>query len=161
MKFLTFTLVALMLPSTSHAQTHIGSVTLTPAARTPRPSAPTQASATTADPATSTPVPAGMRELRGRITAPAEGTRLPAGNHITVSIRDAATGRTALSIQFSTTRLSTPYQMIFSPNRIASTRAYAVQAAITDTTGKVIYRSAALALPNATRATLNIPVSAP
>lgn len=144
--------------STAQAQTRIGGVTLTPigkaAPTTPAPSS----SSSRVSQHSYLDVPAGMREVRGRISASSEGVRLPAGSTINVSITDVASGRAVIGINFKTTRLSTPYQMIFSPNRIATTRRYVVRAVISDAGGKLLYRSADVTLPTGPQATLNLSV---
>lgn len=166
MKFFTVALLSALLLSTTSAQTRVGGVTLTPIGKTPvtppAPATPNPNSTGTTRTSTSglVPVPAGLRELRGRLTAPSEGTRLPAGSQIVVTIRNAASGAVVSSIKFSTTRLSTPYQMIFSPVRINPARRYVVKAEISDPNGKLIYSSADVRLPKEDRAVMNIPVYA-
>ena len=65
------------------------------------------------------------------------------------------------SAAFSTSRLSTPYQLYFSAGRLSPGRRFVVRCRVTDAAGNVLYRSADVALPQQTRSPLNITVSAP
>ncbi|CAM3820451.1 YbaY family lipoprotein [Deinococcus frigens] len=146
----------LLLASPALAQTRIGGVTLTPV----RPPATVPASSTTDDYERES-IPSGYREVRGRVTGPGEGLRLPAGSQITVSLVDLNTAKSLVDIKFSTTRLSTPYQMVYNPVRLKSAHQYAVRAVIVDRGGRVLYSSPDTALPDGMRVTLNVPVMAP
>lgn len=139
------------------AQTRIGQVTLTPTVPVSAP-----ASTGTRQEYDWDSVPAGMTELRGRISAAREGLRLPAGSRISVTVEDvgASTTRSVASAVFSTTRLSTPYQLYFSAGRLNAGRRYVVRCRIVNAAGTTIYRSADIALPRQPRATLNIAVNA-
>ncbi len=147
----------LLLASPALAQTQIGGVTLTPIK--PAAAAPATASSTSSSDYDAASIPKGYREVRGRITGPSEGLRLPAGSRIMVSLVDLTAAKALVDIEFSTARLSTPYQMVYNPVRLNSTHRYAVRAVIADQKGKVLYRSADVALPDGQRVTLNVPVT--
>lgn len=145
-------LLSLALPSPASAQTRIGQVTLTPSApasSSARPEYGWEA------------VPAGMYELRGRIGTGREGQRLPAGSQIRVTVEEVGAPGSVASAAFSTGRLSTPYQLYFSADRLSPGRRYVVRCRIVGASGALLYRSADITLPRQTRSTLNITVSAP
>lgn len=156
----SFLLAPAALAQTQLAQTQIGGVTLTPV------KPPATAPATSSQPASGQDgyeresIPSGYREVRGRVTGPREGLRLPAGSQIMVSLVDLTDARSLVEFEFGTTRLSTPYQMVYNPVRLNSAHKYAVRAVIADRNGKVLYRSADVALPDGQRVTLNVPVTA-
>ena len=167
MKFpvsLTFAaLFALALPS-AQAQIRIGDVTLTkPAQPAPvqQPSIPARPASSTRSGAAMTPmtVPAGSYQVQGRISA-AQGTvSLPAGSSVSVSVNDLTRPAQVVQIQFKTSRLSTPYQLFFNSGRINPAHRYAVQATVTDASGKVLYRSDSSALlPGGKNAVVNVTV---
>ncbi|MFK7602970.1 YbaY family lipoprotein [Deinococcus sp. SM5_A1] len=145
----------LLLASSGLAQTRIGGVTLTPI------KPPAAAPATSNDDSGRESIPRGYREVRGRVTGPSEGLRLPAGSQIMVSLVDLTAAKSLVDIKFSTTRLSTPYQMVYNPVRLKSAHKYAVRASIVDKGGKVLYSSQDTALPDGMRVTLNVPVMVP
>lgn len=162
---LAATLAGALLASAALAQTQIGGVTLTPikpAATAPATSsaATSRAAASTQDNYSAESIPKGYREVRGRVTGPSEGLRLPAGSRIMVSLVDLTAAKSLVDIEFGTTRLSTPYQMVYNPVRLNAAHKYAVRAMIADKGGKVLYRSADVALPDGKRVTLNVPVTA-
>lgn len=140
------------------AQTRIGNVTLTKPTQQPAPFHPAPA-ASAGNSMTTAQVPAGFYEIRGRVSA-AQGTvTLPAGSNISVSVNDLTRPAQVVQIQFKTTRLSTPYQIFFNPSRINPAHRYAVQATVTDASGKVLYRSDASALmPQSKSSTVNVTV---
>lgn len=144
----------LLLAPSALAQTQIGGVTLTPT----RP--PAAAPAPSDDDYDRESIPRGYREVRGRVTGPREGLRLPAGSQIMVRLVDLTSATSLVDIKFSTTRLSTPYQMVYNPVRLNRTHKYAVRATIADKNGKVLYSSQDTALPEGVRVTLNVPVTA-
>ncbi|OLV19712.1 hypothetical protein BOO71_0001924 [Deinococcus marmoris] len=152
---LSLSLCGVLLASSALAQTQIGGVTLTPikpAATAPAPS--------TQDDYNRESIPKGYREVKGRVTGPSEGLRLPAGSQIMVSLVDLTAAKSVVDIKFSTTRLSTPYQMVYNPVRLNSAHEYAVRAIIADKNGEVLYYSPDTALPDGVRVTLNVPVMA-
>ena len=150
---LMLTLVCL---GNASAQTKIGNVTLTkPSTPAPTRMAPVhQAGAGTT---ASSNVPAGWSEVKGRINA-ATPVTLPAGSKVTVIMEDQTTSGQFVRIQFKTSRLSTPYQIIFSPGRLNSNHQYTVRASITDASGKTIYQSGAVRVPNASRSVIDLTV---
>lgn len=148
----------LLLASPALAQTQIGGVTLTPIK--PAASAPAPVSSTASSDYDAESIPKGYREVKGRVTGPTEGLRLPAGSQIMVSLVDLTAAKSLVDIEFSTSRLSTPYQMVYNPVRLNAAHKYAVRAVIADKNGKVLYRSADVALPGGQRVTLNVPVMA-
>jgi putative lipoprotein len=148
----------LLLLSPALAQTTIGGVTLTPIK--PAATAPAAPSTTSGSDYNAESIPRGYREVRGRVTGPGEGLRLPAGSRIMLSLVDLTTAKALVEIEFATPRLSTPYQMVYNPVRLNAAHKYAVRALIADRNGKVLYRSADVALPDGQRVTLNVPVTA-
>ena len=151
---LILTLTAL---GTANAQTKIGNVTLTkPSATAPAPARQAAPAATSAVNST-TNVPAGWYEVKGRISA-ATPVTLPAGSTVTVIMENQTTRGQFVRIQFKTSRLSTPYQIIFSPGRLNSSHQYAVRATVTDASGKTIYQSSAVRVPNASRSVIDLSV---
>jgi len=148
----------LLLVSPALAQTTIGGVTLTPIK--PATTAPATPASTSGGDYDAESIPSGYREVRGRVTGPSEGLRLPAGSRIMVSLVDLTAAKALVDIEFGTTRLSTPYQMVYNPVRLNAAHKYAVRAMIADRTGKVLYRSADVSLPDGKRVTLNVPVTA-
>ncbi len=147
----------LLLASPALAQTQIGGVTLTPIKPA---AAPAPASSTSSSDYDAESIPKGYREVRGRVTGPSEGLRLPAGSRIMVSLVDLTNAKALVDIEFGTTRLSTPYQMVYNPVRLNAAHKYVVRAMIADRNGKVLYRSGDVTLPEGQRATLNVPVMA-
>ncbi len=141
------------LPSAA-AQTRIGQVTLSPV----QPAPPSLLSAS--DYAWQ-PVPAGMNELRGRIATPTPLQPLPAGTQIRVSVISTATGlaRSVANATFTTTRLPTTYQLFYGHARLISGQAYLVRCAVTDSSGRVLFRSADMPLPRLPHAVLNLNVT--
>lgn len=154
---LGLSITSLLLAPSALAQTQIGGVTLTPI--NPPASTPTPA-ATPSDDYTRESIPSGYREVKGRVTGPSEGLRLPSGSQIMVSLVDLTVPASLVDIKFSTTRLSTPYQMVYNAVRINAAHKYAVRSTIMDASGKVLYRSADVALPDGARVVLNVPVMA-
>ncbi|GGO37713.1 YbaY family lipoprotein [Deinococcus humi] len=148
----------LLLVSPALAQTTIGGVTLTPIK--PAATSPAAPVSTSGNDYDAESIPSGYREVRGRVTGPSEGLRLPAGGRIMVSLVDLTAAKALVDIEFGTTRLSTPYQMVYNPVRLNAAHKYAVRAMIADRTGKVLYRSADVSLPDGKRVTLNVPVTA-
>ncbi|GGM04298.1 YbaY family lipoprotein [Deinococcus aerophilus] len=143
-------LITLGLLTTAPAQTQIGNVTLTPAKA---PAVSMAASYAGED------VPSGWSEIKGRVTGPnGSALRLPAGSEVRVTVLDTTAARILLDVSFGTTRLSTPYQLVYNPVRLSDTHEYVVRAEIVDARGKVLYRSADAALPSARRAALNLAV---
>lgn len=104
-------------------------------------------------------VPAGSQEVRGRVMAASGAVRLPAGSRVNVSVHDLTRPAQVVQVSFGTTRLSTPYQMVFSPGRLNSAHTYAVEASVVDASGKVLYTSDRSAtVPNSRRAEVNVTV---
>lgn len=157
---LAATLTGALLASAALAQTQIGGVTLTPIKPAATAPATSRAAASTQDDYSAESIPKGYREVRGRVTGSSEGLRLPAGSRIMVSLVDLTAAKSLVDIEFGTTRLSTPYQMVYNPVRLNAAHKYAVRAMIADKGGKVLYRSADVALPDGKRVTLNVPVTA-
>ncbi len=177
MKSSPATLPAILLVSllaSASAQTHIGSVTLTRPAtpapmHQPRPMAPAPAPAAhraapaNADNGRDTmntmAVPAGAQEIRGRIQAAGGAVNLPAGSTVNVLVSDLTRPAQLVKISFRTSRLSTPYQLVFNSGRLNRAHTYAVQANVTDASGKVLYSSDSSAvLPATRRAVVDITV---
>lgn len=148
------------------AQTRIGSVILTKPT-TPAPvSAPAPrrvpaASSTGSSTSTSTSgisnVPAGWYEVRGRVGSNKPGS-LPAGSTVTVLMEDATARGQFVQIQFKTSRLSTPYQIIFSPGRLNGSHKYTIRATVADAAGKELYSSYAYAVPSSARNVIDLPL---
>ncbi|MDV6375855.1 YbaY family lipoprotein [Deinococcus arenicola] len=160
---LGLSITSLLLAPSALAQTQIGGVTLTPInppASTPTPASSPSPAATPSDDYTREAIPSGYREVKGRVTGPSEGLRLPPGSQIMVSLVDLTAPASLVDIKFSTTRLSTPYQMVYNAVRINAAHKYAVRSTIMDASGKVLYRSADVALPDGARVVLNVPVMA-
>lgn len=155
MKWTAPLLLSLACLGTATAQTKIGNVTLT------KPSAPAPARAIPATPAAttsrSTTVPAGWYEVKGRISA-ATPVTLPAGSNVSVIMEDQTSRGQFVRIQFKTSKLSTPYQIIFSPGRLNRNHQYTVRATVTDSSGKTIYQSGAVRVPNASRSVIDLSV---
>lgn len=166
MKYFTALSTALVLFGTAFqgasAQTRIGNVTLTKPVQQPAPFRPAPApvaSAASNNSMTAAQVPAGFYEIRGRVSAAQGNVTLPAGSTISVSVNDLTRPAQVVQIGFKTTRLSTPYQVFFNPSRINPAHRYAVQATVTDASGKVLYRSDASALmPQSKSSTVNVTV---
>ncbi|WP_192930837.1 YbaY family lipoprotein [Deinococcus sp. AJ005] len=144
----------MLLAPSALAQTQIGGVTLTPI----KPAA-TAPATSNQDDYNRESIPKGYREVRGRVIGPSEGLRLPAGSQIMVRLVDLTAAKSLVDIKFSTTRLSTPYQMVYNPVRLNAAHKYAVRATIADKNGKVLYSSTDTALPDGVRVTLNVPVT--
>lgn len=163
MKFLSPLLAALLI-STAAAQTKIGNVTLTkPAAPAPvmRRAAPAVQNTTTntSNSMDKANVPAGFIEVTGRVSAAAGTVNLPTGSTVSVSVNNLTRPSQVVRIQFKTTRLSTPYQIVFNPGRLNSADTYGVQATVTDASGKLLYSSdRAATLPKGNRAVVNVTV---
>lgn len=145
-------MVTLASLGTATAQTKIGNVTLTK----PSTPAPTRA-VPAATSATSTNVPAGWYEVKGRISAAAPVT-LPAGSTVAVIMEDHTARGQFVRIQFKASRLSTPYQIIFSPGRLNSNHQYTLRATVTDASGKTLYQSSAVRVPTASRSVIDLTV---
>ena len=167
MKWTTPLLLSLACLGTAGAQTKIGNVTLTkPSAPAPSQAAPVSRPVTgspgavnpgTGSSVASTNVPAGWYEVKGRISAAAP-VSLPAGSRVAVIMEDQTTRGQFVRIQFGASRLSTPYQIIFSPSRLNRGHQYAVRATVTDAAGKTIDQSAAVRVPTASRSVINLTV---
>lgn len=156
-----FPLLPLMvILGSASAQVKIGSVTLTK----PTSPAPTQsARASSASTSNSTgkgamtSVPAGWYEVKGRVGA-GSSLSLPAGSTVSVLMEDQTARGQFVRIQFRASRLSTPYQIIFSPGRLNSSHRYTIRASVTDSSGKVLYQSSAYNVPTAARNVIDLPV---
>lgn len=119
---------------------------------------------TTTTTTTFTDVPQGWRAVAGRIRAPRD-VRLPAGSKVTVTLEDVtvmdAPSKALLTVSFPASRLSTPYQLQFSPSRLSARRTYAVMARITGPDGRLLYITDRMhELPRAARAVLDLQVRA-
>lgn len=149
---LTFTL------NPAAAQVKIGNVTLTK----PSTPAPAQRNAPASGTSSSSsaglqPVPTGFYEIKGRIGVN-KPVSLPAGSTVTVVMEDKTVRGQVVRVQFKTTRLSTPYQVFYSPGRVNGAHKYTIRAVITDASGKDLYTTYAYDVPNARSATINLPV---
>lgn len=153
--FALFSALTLTSLTTAGAQTRIGTVTLTkattPAQPQNRPASQNAASTSMAS------VPAGWVEVRGRISAGAPVT-LPVGSTVTVVLENQTSPATVVRVQFKTRRLSTPYQLIFSPGRLNSRSVYTVRSVITDASGKTLYQSSAIKLPSRSSSVIDLTV---
>ncbi|WP_291425913.1 YbaY family lipoprotein [Deinococcus sp.] len=166
MKSFVATLPAILLVSllaSASAQTHIGSVTLTRPA-TPAPAAAAHRTVPAnadkgGDTMNTMAVPAGAQEIRGRIRAAGGTVILPAGSSVNVLVSDLTRPAQLLKVSFRTSRLSTPYQLVFNSGRLNRAHTYAVQANVTDASGKVLYSSDSSAvLPGTRRAVVDVTV---
>lgn len=95
--------------------------------------------------------------MKGRISAAAPVT-LPAGSTVAVIMEDHTARGQFVRIQFKASRLSTPYQIIFSPGRLNSNHQYTLRATVTDASGKTLYQSSAVRVPTASRSVIDLTV---
>ncbi|SMB96014.1 YbaY family lipoprotein [Deinococcus hopiensis] len=124
----------------------------------------TTTTTTSATSSTMMDAPKGWRVVAGRIRAPRD-VRLPAGSKVILTLEDVtvmdAPSKALLTVSFPASRLSTPYQIQFSPSRISARRTYAVMARVTDSNGRLLYiTDQTHELPRAARAVLDLQVKA-
>ncbi|WP_261664720.1 YbaY family lipoprotein [Deinococcus sp. Marseille-Q6407] len=170
-------LIATLLGSAALAQTTtIGNVTITrpgdvrqtapvrPATAAPARTPVTSATAGQAKAiAVPSDLPNGWRHLQGRVVAPSS-VRLPAGSRVQVTIeeldRQGATRSVYLKVDFPTTKLSTPYNVQYSSQRLNAQSTYVVRAKVFDGNGRTLYTTKALhRAPDLRSASMNINVS--
>lgn len=182
-------LLTLLAAGAAAAQTTIGNVTITrpsdvrtvtpartPVTTPPRVATPARTPVTTAAPArpaataqasaaaAPSDLPSGWRSLQGRVVAPSD-VRLPAGSKVVVSIEELAPNlahrSTYLKVSFGATKLSTPYTLKYSSQRLNPSSIYAVRAKVYDANGHLLYANNKLhRAPELRSASMNIAVVA-